>query len=476
MQIKRFEAIDMTEALRLVKREFGNDAVILSAKEVRPSGFFSGLRKKSVEIMAATDYPLDAATPNDDFSDLLSTQLDIDAPVDQVSLSTPSAPDGHMEPEQAVDERLSSNTVRCRKSVDERREGSHRVVDWRASSQPQRRPATRDAIAGAGGLRHIVDSAAARNRDAAAHPTWAAAPFYRITDKRQVIALVGPPGGGKSTTVAKLARHCLVEEKKHVAIISLDRFRIGANSMLKQAARIMQIPLVVAQGVDQLRTHLDAYHDIDVVLIDSPGVIATDQTLMKDMRNLLREARADEIHLVANAAVREDVLATMVNSFLPLGVNRLLFTHVDEYGDAPTISNLLSSYRLPSSFFSDGIDLFDHLNEAGNDRFATLISANGLQGAQIKPFPGSEDRQALVHRAMADKPGTIRYVANRNSELFHLSSCKSVKRINAQNITAFSSLEQATQTGFKPCRACCSDTMVRHAAPARLAEARANAV
>jgi flagellar biosynthesis protein FlhF len=58
MQIKRFEAADMTEALRLVKREFGDNAVILSAKEVRPGGFFSALRKKSVEITAATDYPV----------------------------------------------------------------------------------------------------------------------------------------------------------------------------------------------------------------------------------------------------------------------------------------------------------------------------------------------------------------------------------------------------------------------------------
>ncbi len=57
MQIKRFDADDMADALRLVKREFGDDAVILSAKEIRPSGFFSAWRKKRVEITAATDYP-----------------------------------------------------------------------------------------------------------------------------------------------------------------------------------------------------------------------------------------------------------------------------------------------------------------------------------------------------------------------------------------------------------------------------------
>jgi flagellar biosynthesis GTPase FlhF len=67
MQIKRFEADDMTEALRLVKRECGDEAVILSAKEVRPGGFFSALRKKRVEITAATDYPMNHARESDRF-------------------------------------------------------------------------------------------------------------------------------------------------------------------------------------------------------------------------------------------------------------------------------------------------------------------------------------------------------------------------------------------------------------------------
>ena len=92
MQIKRFEAADMTEALRLVKREFGDDAVILSAKEVRPGGFFSALRKKSVEITAATDYPVDKGGKRNDFSGLLSKHLNTDAETDRVSLSSPLQP------------------------------------------------------------------------------------------------------------------------------------------------------------------------------------------------------------------------------------------------------------------------------------------------------------------------------------------------------------------------------------------------
>lgn len=61
----------------------------------------------------------------------------------------------------------------------------------------------------------------------------------------------------------------------------------------------------------------------------------------------------------------------------------------------------------------------------------------------------------------SDAIGTARYLANRNSELFHHPTCKSVKRINAENIAAFSSIEQAIDKGFKPCRACCNVSAVK---------------
>ncbi|WP_054695133.1 hypothetical protein [Desulfosarcina cetonica] len=88
MQIKRFEADDMNDALRQVKREFGDDAVILSAKEVRPGGFFSALRKKQVVITAAMDYQAKDVQQRRQFSGILSQQMEDDpSPRDHVSLS-----------------------------------------------------------------------------------------------------------------------------------------------------------------------------------------------------------------------------------------------------------------------------------------------------------------------------------------------------------------------------------------------------
>jgi methylphosphotriester-DNA--protein-cysteine methyltransferase len=67
-------------------------------------------------------------------------------------------------------------------------------------------------------------------------------------------------------------------------------------------------------------------------------------------------------------------------------------------------------------------------------------------------------------------------VANRNSELFHHPSCKSVKRINADNITAFNSIEHAMDVGFKPCRACCDVSKIRKSVSTGVGYQRASAI
>ena len=301
MQIKRFEADDMTEALRMVKREFGDDAVILSAKEMRPGGFFSAFRKKGVEITAAADYPLDDGVEASDFSRQLARQLDSESENDRVSLSgKPNSfiplserPDPSGNPGQSVESfKPACRPVDCshsRKTVSAKTkvETDHPAVDERLHDQ-EKQPLT-------------------------------AVPFYRHLSTRRIIALVGAHGTGKSTTVAKLARHCRVVEKRNVALISLDRFRIGANGALEKVSQIMNIPFTVAHDAEQLRTALDAQSNAEVVLIDTPGMGRADTSMLDNVACLLQKARPDEIHLVVNATVRQEIMETWVKTFQPLG-------------------------------------------------------------------------------------------------------------------------------------------------------------
>ena len=344
MQIKRFEAADMTDALRMVKREFGDDAVILSAKEVRPGGFFGALRKKSVEITAATDYPLKGETRSDPFSDdsvgapprgddfsgMLARHLDANEETDRVSLSParqrikPFAPAfGVLPNRQPEPDRPFGGTLQ--KAV-------HQNNDRAADTMPPDRTQT------GMGQGATPSSTVEWGRDAARNNP-VAEPFYRDITKPKTIALVGPSGVGKSTTAAKLAWHCQQTEKIRVGLISLDRFRISANSILARVARIMNLSLTIVHDADQLQSVMSQLVDVDVILIDTPGITPVDQFMMDEVGALLRLAKPDETHLVASATVRDEVFAAAVDMFYPLGVNRLLLTHMDECpGGAPMLT------------------------------------------------------------------------------------------------------------------------------------------
>ncbi|BBO88284.1 Ada metal-binding domain-containing protein [Desulfosarcina ovata] len=460
MQIKRFEAADMNDGLRMVKREFGDDAVILSAKEARSGGFFGALRKKHVVITAAMDYQVKEIRSSKPFSGLLSEQLD-DAPppADRVSLSTASPSLRALSSNQpAVD---PPPTEKDEKMPDR----SEQRVKSESFSEAQRLVSALSALRRYGGTQMSRSEGLNKesmDSDPKAAPIFAE-PFYRHQTAQQRIAFVGPSGAGKSSMVAKLAQHCRKVENKSTGLISLDRFRLGANTLLENAAKIMNLPFVLVRNADQLQDVLADYSKHDVVLIDTPGMGKTDRTMFDAVRNLLECANPDEIHLVVNASVRQAVVAAAVKSFSVLDVNRLLPTHLDEYDHNAAATELYQTTHLVTAFHSVGVDLFDGFKVPCREpKAASKPCFFEDREAEANPSTPLGHRQKTVPVPTEPEVETeVQYLANRNSELFHHPSCKSVKRINAENIIVFESIDQAIDEGFKPCRACCSMGMTK---------------
>ncbi|MFW6133853.1 MAG: flagellar biosynthesis protein FlhF [Planctomycetota bacterium] len=193
---------------------------------------------------------------------------------------------------------------------------------------------------------------------------------------RRVIALVGPTGVGKTTTIAKLAANAKLHDDRRVALVTLDSYRIAAVDQLKTYADIIQVPLRTALGAGQLRQAVRAAGDADLVLIDTAGRSQNDAVRLGELRRMLAGAEADEIHLVVAATGGRACTRRVVERFAPLGANRICLTKLDEaetYGNA---LNLAACCESPLSYVTTGQDVPDDIAPADADDLAGRIAGD----------------------------------------------------------------------------------------------------
>ncbi len=158
-------------------------------------------------------------------------------------------------------------------------------------------------------------------------------------EERKVIALVGPTGVGKTTTLAKLAARFALEQGRKVALVTADTFRIGAVEQLRTYARIMGIPLEIALSPDEVRAGVEKHSDREVVLIDTVGRSHRSSDHLRELKAFLDTVGGVENHLVVAASLAGEIQSEVIESFGVFSPSRLIITKLDE---SPTRGCLLN--------------------------------------------------------------------------------------------------------------------------------------
>ena len=177
--------------------------------------------------------------------------------------------------------------------------------------------------------------------------------------KARIIAVVGPTGVGKTTTVAKLAAIFGLENKStpalQVRMVTIDNYKIAAKKQIETYAEIMQIPVSFAESRSDLQKILDLYGDVDIVLIDTIGKSPNDFVKLGEMRSVLDACGSEsEVHLAISATTKSSDIEEILRQFEPFKYKSVILTKLDETYRIGNIISILSEHKKSLSYITDG--------------------------------------------------------------------------------------------------------------------------
>ena len=455
MQIKRFEAKDMKTALRLIKKELGSDAVILSARSLKKENKIIGrVRSLGVEVTAAID---GSHLPAEIKPVLNASALNSYRRTATRSLATPAKRNFR----QSVDSRIRTLYGRKRplQPPDKPRSGKDDLladVYQYLLSQEVKRDIANDIIDAlkavysgdrrfdtSGQIISSISNILKQKRNGAVTP-------HRKKSGCQVVAVVGPTGVGKTTTVAKLAARHAIERNQNVAIISLDSDRIGGREDLKVYAKAVGVPIKAAATPSAFKAAVNEFKKFDTVLVDTSGFNPQKQDQIGELKACLNGVDGIETHLALSTMTKEGDLLNTLRCLNTLDIQYLIFTKLDESSSYGNLINVLVQQPLPLSFVTNGREV-PHAIETGSiDKIVAHLLGNFKNRKALLNSKRSDEASAEA----ADRIDGSTFVANKNSDVFHRADCKWTQKIQSKNMITFSSLQTAKLENFMPCQDC----------------------
>jgi flagellar biosynthesis protein FlhF len=422
MRIKKFVAPTLKEATEEMKRDLGPEAIILNTRNVAKGGVLNFLGKETIEITAAVDdagrldrakahttnlqknavkssynnhrawnagdehsgtlesirnvaahfeqkYQQEGPQPAvsshviqmGEFSQLKSEVEDIKSALRQIAehmkySRMPSLPDSLTEAyihliSQEVDEEVAADLVQS-------------VYSKLTEEQLYKREVTD---------KYLLASLAALFKTSEA---------ARTKKKRtRVIALVGPTGVGKTTTIAKLAAINKLMNHLDVALISADTYRIGAIEQLRTFAAIADIPIEVAYKPGEMGSALKKFSEKDIIFVDTVGRSQKAAKELAELRKFVDAAEPDEVHLVLNASTNAKTQHDIIDRYVSIKPNRILFSKLDEAAMLGPILNVMRKHQLPISYVTTGQVVPDDIVKPTSAQLASMLYRGAMANA-----------------------------------------------------------------------------------------------
>jgi flagellar biosynthesis protein FlhF len=352
MRIQKFQAADMREAIAQVKRALGPEAIIVATRDIR-----RGLLGSGVEVTAAVDAPAHE-----------EPEIPAPAPAPAIPAATGGLSEADVE---RILLPLRSELRSLRAVI--RPAPALKDDTLRAEIEALRREIA--SLSRSPALAPRAEAAAADIAEALRSPDLCAASTSRI------VCLVGPTGVGKTTTIAKLAARAALIERRRVALVTLDTYRVGGEEQMRVFASMMGVPLHVVSGPTELAAKLPSLRRMERIFIDTSGRSPRDANAIAELEGSLAVIDGVEVHLTLPAASSLVSIEKTVERYRGLEPRRLLFTKIDEADDLTALALAPARTGLPVTWLATGQRVPEDLEDASPSRVSEIVT-HGFQGSE----------------------------------------------------------------------------------------------
>ncbi|BAU27687.1 flagellar biosynthesis protein FlhF [Aneurinibacillus soli] len=409
MRVKKYIVDSMSDALEQIRSELGKDAIILNTKPVKTGGFLGMFGKKQIEVIAAIDPNAEKPRPRRT-EPTKTTPPPVPAvatPIEVVPVSKASFGKKDSETvdfsavlyQKAVQENIPPapevNVQVLTKEIGDMRNMLWKLMltDEKAAAMPsvfmtirqrlQRQEVEDDIIVS---LFERVMKQLSSEELSQETKVWAEVrkQLTAWMDESQLVpgplnqdaafvSFVGPTGVGKTTTLAKLAAASVLHHKRKVGMITSDTYRIAAVEQLKTYANILNVPLKVVYAAEELPQTIERLTGCDLIFMDTAGRNYRNKEYVEEVNRLLVSHQPIETFLVVSLTAKYEDIKAVAESFRHVPIQKVIFTKVDETRSYGAIVNLVLERGLSLSYFANGQNVPDDIEQATSERVVSLV-------------------------------------------------------------------------------------------------------
>lgn len=390
MIIKKFTGKTENEAIETAKKELGEGVVVMNVKDVKAKGFFSFIKPPLIEVTVALEEESERYTAA--VSAINNVIASSQAKEEEPAVSAPVQPEETVRKENsAIEEKLDSLQSLLEQQLQKPDDDKTDKEDKNEKNDDEEEETEIDKFmkllhntmldneVDEQYAKEILDEIAQVNKPNMPFD-YALANIYQkmilkfgmpscITPAEKGIKIVfflGPTGVGKTTTIAKIASIFRVDQKKKVALLTADTYRIAAAEQLRTYANILEVPFRIIYTVEEIEKAMEDFRDYDYLLIDTAGHSHQNSTQKESMNNFIHSVDdkvEKEVYLVLSATTKYRDLISIADSYKEMTDFKLIFTKLDETTTLGNLLNLKLYTNAELSYVTYGQNVPDDIEE-----------------------------------------------------------------------------------------------------------------